>query len=114
MSRLLPRPPRCRYRTAALQRHPPSLLDTSHTALEHIVMQSRSFNDARVQLNVIKVRILEVRNLDLESNGDALVHGCIDVRAHRYRCTDVKMQRYRRKGAQRGRFSDVKIQCADA
>ena len=45
------------------------LLDTSHTALEDMELQSTSFNDAKVQLNVIKIRMLEVRNLDLQSNG---------------------------------------------
>ena len=35
-----------------------------------MVLQSTSFNDARVELNVIRIRMLEVRNLDLQSNGD--------------------------------------------
>ena len=85
MCRLLPRPPRCRYRTTALLLHPPSC---STRPTHHMVLQSTSFNDAKVHLNVIKIRMLEVRNLDLQSDGDA----CIDAQAQRYRCTDVKKQ----------------------
>ena len=53
-----------------------------------MVLQAPSFNDAKVHVIVIKIRMLEVRNLDLQSDGDA----CKDVKAQRYRCTDVKKQ----------------------
>ena len=87
MCRLLPRPSLwVSYHGAAASSS--QLFDTSHTPLEDMVLQSTSFNDAKVHLNVIKIRMLEVRNLDWQSDGDA----CIDVKAPRYRCTDVKKQ----------------------
>ena len=69
------------------------LLDTSHTALEDMVLQSTRFNDAKVQLNVIKIRMLEVRNLDLQSNGD-------DIGAWMHRRDGPEIQMHRREDAE--------------